>query len=69
MKRFLTLAVILGVSFPLGLTGCSDKAKVETSETVSTPSGETQTTTTQEIKSTGENPPANSAGQTAETAK
>ena len=65
MKRFLTTAMILGLFAPFGLVGCADKAKVETSETVATPSGTTTTTDTKEVKSTGENPPANSAGETA----
>jgi len=69
MKRFLTMALLLGLASPCGLVGCSDKAKVETSETVKTPEGQTTTTESKEIKSSGENPPPNSEGQTAETPK
>ena len=69
MKRSLTTALALALFIPFGLVGCSDKAKMETTETVSTPSGTTETTVEKEVKSTGENPPANSAGETANTAK
>jgi len=68
MKRFLAMALVLGLISPCALVGCSDKAKVETSETIKTPGGETETTKSTEIKSSGENPPPNSAGETAKTA-
>jgi len=69
MKRFLTTALILGVISPFSLVGCADKAKVEQSEKVEGPGGTTTTTETKEIKSTGENPPLNSAGENAATPK
>jgi len=68
MKRFLATALVLGLMSPLGLVGCSDKAKVETTETIKTPGGQTETTKSTEVKSSGENPPPNSAGETAKTA-
>lgn len=62
MKRFLLSAVMVGVA---GLfTGCGEETK--TQEKVSTPGG--TTTTTDTVKSTGSNPPANSAGETGKTA-
>jgi len=69
MKRFLTAALFAGVCCTFGLAGCGEEAKVKTQETVTSPGGTTTTTDTKEIKSTGENPPANSAGQTVEPPK
>jgi len=63
MKRFLTAALIAGLFSTTGLVGCSEKAETKQTETVTTPGGTTQTTETKEIKSSGENPPPNSAGQ------
>lgn len=62
MKRVLLSALMLGMT---GLfTGCGDEVKKE--EKVSAPGG--TTTTTEAVKSTGSNPPANSAGETGKTA-
>jgi hypothetical protein len=71
MKRVLSSALILGTFlFPaLGLVGCGDESKVEKKETVSTPGGTTTTTTENKVKSTGDNPPPNSAGETGKTGK
>ena len=69
MKRYLTVALAAGVFSAFGLMGCGEKSEVKTQESVSAPGGTTTTTDTKEIKSTGQNPPANSAGQTAETPK
>jgi len=71
MKRFFTAALIAGVfsTTTVGLVGCGDKAEVKRTETVSDQGGKTTTTTDQKVESTGNNPPANTAGQTAETAK
>ena len=72
MKRPLSFALILGLlSFPAaGLVGCGEELKKrETTETVSTPGGTTTTTSETTVKSTGENPPPNSAGKTGKTAK
>jgi len=68
MKRLLSLALILGSVSTFGLVGCGDEAKVEKTETVSGPGGTTTTTDTQKVESSGENPPPNSAGETAKPA-
>jgi hypothetical protein len=67
MKRSLSLALILGLlGLPaIGLVGCGEEKKVEKSETVSGPGGTTTTSSEVKVKSSGENPPPNSAGQTA----
>jgi hypothetical protein len=69
MKRYLSVALAAGAFSAFGMAGCGEKAEVKTQETVSAPGGTTTTTDTKEIKSTGQNPPTNSAGQTAETPK
>jgi len=69
MKRFLTAALFAGVFSTFGLAGCGEKAEVKQTETVSTPGGSTTTETTKEIKSTGDNPPPNSAGEKVEPPK
>jgi len=71
MKRFLSAALVAGIfsTTTIGLVGCGEKAEVTKQETVSAPGGTTTTTETQKIESKGDNPPANSAGQTAETPK
>jgi uncharacterized protein YjbJ (UPF0337 family) len=66
MKRLLTAALVAGVFSVFGLTGCGEKSEVKQTETVSTPGGSTTTETTKEIKSTGDNPPPNSAGEKVE---
>lgn len=57
MKRFLASALIVGVS-TFGLVGCEDTSKVETKTTTETPSGTTTEKKTEEIKQSGEAPPA-----------
>jgi len=52
MKRVLASALLLGAVSALGLVGCSDKAKVEESTTIQTPTGTTTDTTTREVKTT-----------------
>lgn len=69
MKRALASTLILAAVSGFGLVGCGDTAKEEVKETVSTPGGTTSTTKSTEIKSTGSNPPANTEGETAKTAK
>jgi len=64
MKRFLTAALIAGVFSTTVLVGCGEKAEVKQTETVTGPGGTTETIKDTTIKSTGENPPPNSAGQT-----
>jgi hypothetical protein len=67
MKRFLTLALILGVTSTFGLVGCSDQSKVKEEETVSTPEGSTTTTSETKVESSGSAPPASTTGETAKT--
>jgi len=69
MKRFLSAALIAGVFSTTGLVGCGEKAEVTQKETVTAPGGTTETTKSETVKSTGENPPPNSAGQTVEPPK
>jgi hypothetical protein len=71
MKRTLSSALILGLLlFPaVGLVGCSQESKMERTETVTTPGGTTTTTSEHKVKSTGENPPPNSAGEIGKTGK
>jgi hypothetical protein len=65
-----TSAQILGLLlFPfLGLVGCSDESKATKTETITTPGGTTTSQTEIKVKSTGENPPPNSAGETGKSA-
>lgn len=65
MKSRIYVLAPLGLSLCLitGFAGCSDEAKVQQKETVSTPTGTTTTETTKKISSSGSNPPANSAGE------
>jgi hypothetical protein len=69
MKRIISSALVLGLlSLPaVGLVGCGEEAKVENKEVVKTPGGTTTTTKEEKVKSTGDNPPPNSAGETAKT--
>jgi hypothetical protein len=53
MKRILASVLVLSV-LSIGLVGCGDKTKVQKKETVSTPGGSTEKTTTQETKTTGD---------------
>jgi hypothetical protein len=71
MKRTLSSALILGLllSPAVGLVGCSQESKTGTSETITTPGGSTTTSTETKVKSTGDNPPPNAAGETGKTGK
>jgi hypothetical protein len=51
------------------LVGCGQEAKTERTETITTPGGTTTTTSEVKVKSVGENPPPNYAGQTGKTEK
>jgi hypothetical protein len=66
MKRILSSALIFGLLvFPaVGLVGCGEESKTGRTETVTTPGGTTTTSTETKVKSTGDNPPPNSVGQT-----
>jgi len=63
MKNLLLTGLMLG--FVTLFTGCSDKAVTEKKETVKTPEGQTTTTDTHKVESSGENPPANTQGEKA----
>jgi len=67
MKRMLASALILSAVTGFGLVGCGDESGVKTTEKVTTPTGTTTTTSETKVKSTGDNPPANTAGDTAKT--
>ncbi len=69
MKRTLSSALILGLFlFPaVGLVGCGQETTTGRTETITTPGGSTTTSTETKVKSTGDNPPPNSAGQTGKT--
>jgi len=71
MKRILSSALVLGVfAMPvIGLVGCGEESSVKKEEKVSSPGGTTTTTEKETIKSTGSNPPANSAGDKVAPAK
>ncbi len=62
MKRVLASALILGVASLFGLSGCGEENKVETKETVATPTGTTTETKTDKVESSGSNPPAAASG-------
>lgn len=68
MKRILAPALLVGFMASFGLVGCGEETKVKEQETVATPGGTTTTTTETKVKSTGDNPPANSSGETGNTA-
>jgi len=67
MKRILAPFLLAGVAACFTLSGCSDESKVKETQTVSTPEGKTTTSVEKSVKSSGENPPPNSAGQTGAT--
>jgi len=66
MKRILSSALIFGLLVlpAVGLVGCGEESKTGRTETVTTPGGTTTTSTETKVKSTGDNPPPNYAGQT-----
>lgn len=63
MKRLIAACSLLSLSTVL-LVGCAEKKKTERTETVSSPGGTTETTISKEVKSTGDNPPPNTQGET-----
>jgi len=65
MKRFLSIALILGSFSTFGLVGCGEESKVKTTEEIKTPGGTTTETTEKKIESKGDNPPPTTAGETA----
>jgi hypothetical protein len=71
MKRILSSGLIFGLLlFPVaGLVGCGQETKTGTTEKFTTPGGTTTTSSETKVKSTGDNPPLNSAGQTGKTGR
>ncbi|HUY32896.1 MAG TPA: hypothetical protein VMV69_08955 [Pirellulales bacterium] len=64
MKRFFVACAFLGLMFA-ATVGCDSTAKVQKTNTVTTPGGSTTTTDTHKVDSSGNNPPANAAGEKA----
>ncbi len=56
MKRILSLVLVC--VFAVGMIGCGDKTKTESTKKTSTPGGSATTTESKETKTTGDNPPA-----------
>jgi hypothetical protein len=69
MKRFLIAALFAGAFSTFGLAGCGEKAEVKTQETVTSPGGETTTTETKKVESTGKEPPPSTTGEKVEPPK
>ncbi len=71
MKRILSSALVFGLLVlpAAGLVGCGEESKTGKTETVTTPGGTTTSSTETKVKSTGDNPPPNSAGQTGKSAR
>ena len=71
MRRILSLALIPSLILvpAVGLVGCGEQSKTGRTETITTPGGTTTTTTERKVKSTGDNPPPNYAGETGKTGK
>ncbi len=67
MKRILAAALMIGVFSTCGFVGCGEKSEQTVKETTTSPGGTTETTVDKTVKSTGENPPPNTAGETAKT--
>ena len=57
MKRIL-VGVLFVIAMSLGSVGCSEKSQVKETKTTQTPSGTTTETHTDEVKKSGDNPPA-----------
>ncbi len=56
MQRLLGLCLALSL-FGVGLAGCDKKSEVKKETTVTTPEGETTTTESTKVETSGENPP------------
>ncbi len=54
MKRFLSLALLLGLGAPALMTGCDDTTKVTDEKTISTPDGGVKVTTEKTIEESGD---------------
>ena len=64
MKRFFVLCIAVCLAAAVNV-GCENKVKTQRKETVDTPGGSTTTTDTHTVESSGNNPPANAAGENA----
>jgi hypothetical protein len=66
MKR-ITVCLLLGLATALPIVGCAEKTEVQETQTVETPGGTTEKTTTETVEKTGDHktgeadapPPAN----------
>ena len=58
MKRFLSLALVLGSFSLVGFVGCGEESKVTTEKTIETPDGSQTVTDEKKIESTGEMKPS-----------
>ena len=56
MKKFI-VSIMSVAMLCVAASGCADKSTSKTETKVTTPGGETTTSTTKEIKQSGENPP------------
>ena len=54
MKRLIASALVLGAVSGFGLVGCGEETKVESKETVVTPTGTKTETVTDKVKTTGD---------------
>ena len=57
MKRFFLLCLALSLCTAFAAVGCDNKAKVEKKTTVTTPEGQTTTTDSKTVETSGKNPP------------
>jgi hypothetical protein len=69
MKRTVASAIVASFLSAICLVGCGEESSTKVQETTTGPGGKTVTTSDTSVKSTGENPPPNSAGETAKTPK
>jgi len=67
MKRFVALSTAFMLA--IGIAGCDRKAQTKVTEVEKTPGGTTTTEVDKTVKSTGDNPPANSSGETVPPSK
>ena len=58
MKRFLSLALVLGSFSLVGFAGCGEEAKVKTETTIDTPDGTKTVTDEKKVETTGEMKPS-----------
>jgi len=69
MRRTIPSAILASVFTAFCLAGCGDESSTKVKETTTDPGGKTTTTIDKSVKSTGDNPPPNSAGETGKTPK